>query len=531
MKRLLFFPGHRLFAYEWERGRFRRVETFEPDEQGRRAFQAWLEEAPRTPVQLLLDVIEEEFHIDHVPHVIGRDRAELYRRTARKHFRSTDFHYITAQGRRPTGRRDDEVLIAGLTNPEILKGWLSVIDAARVPLKGIHSLPLVGERLLGHLGAPRSGRVLVVTQQVPSTLRQSYYEHGRLKFSRLVPGRYDDAEGYLRFVRRELDQTLHFLETQRFRRRQEPVDVFVVVGDEFHDTLRDGLSSSDSVTVHLAPLASLARRVGIRGEMPRAFADTIFAQVLLRQARPPNHYGLRRLRRHFFAQRARIGLRWAAGALVVGAVALAGSFVLRGQVYEQGMREAKRRATEFERLYQQRLHQLDEFRYRAVDVKNAVDLLSDLSTARPEHPGPTMAAVGNVLAQHPHIVVDSLDWQVSTDPDRMSAGGGERAAGAGTSLAALALRDRPAYYYALVKGDVIGFQGDYRRAVELFDGFVGGLRDAPPFAQVGVVEAPFDLKPDSGVSGDSGTTAGSGIGERASYAVRLRRDGEDHGGS
>ena len=526
MRRLLFFPGHRIIAYEWERGAFRRAEAFEPDEAGREAFRGWLAEAPRTPVQLLLDVIEEEFHVDRVPHVIGRDRADLFRRTAQKHFRSTEFRYITTQGRETGGRRDDRVLIAGLTNPEILRTWLALVDEVGVPLKGIHSLPLVGERLLPHLGAAGTPRALVVSQQVPSTLRQSYYERGRLRFSRLVPGRYDDTGGFRDFLQRELDQTLHFLETQRFRRREDPLEVFVIASREVYEALRAGLGSAARVTLHLVPLERLAQRVGVKGELPGPYADTLFGQVLLRQRRPANHYGLPRLRRAFFMQRARQGL-WASAALLVLAAAVAaGAAWVQGRAYERGVAEAQSRQARFERLYQQRLRQLDTFEYRATDVKSAVDLLSRLATGLPGHPGPTMAAIGRVLGGHPRIVLARLRWQASAEP-ATSLGEDDGAGAAPGSGLEMALDDAPAQHHALLAGDVVDFAGDYRRAVELFEAFVAGLRADPGFADVEVMEAPFDLDPDSGVSGDSGTTAGNGAGERASFKVRVRREAGD----
>lgn len=528
MRRLLFFPGHRIIAYEWDRGRFRHIHAFEPDDAGRAAFRAWLEQAPRTPVQLLLDVIEEEFHVDHVPHVIGRDRVELYRRTAQKHFRNTEFRYITAQDRQESGRRDDRVLVAGLTNPELLKVWLTIIDTVRVPLKGIHSLPLLGERLLPHLGAARTRRALVVSQQIPSTLRQSYYEGGRLRFSRLVPGRYRDAAGFVEFVRRELDQTLHFLETQRFRRREDAIDVFVIAGEDVYQELRDGMASSDSVTCHLVPLKRLAARVGIRGEPPGGFADTVFAQVLLRQRRPANHYGLPRLRRHFFVQRARQALRWTAAALVLAAAAVVGGTWLQGQVYEGAAREARARAAGFEELYQERLRQLAEFDYRAVDVKNAVDLMDRLDAVATRDPGRMMARVGAVLDRHPDIVLDALTWLLSLRPDlQFESGRDATAAGGDAGLPQIVSAGAPVYHYALIEGDVVGFGGDYRRAVDVFERFVAGLEGEAAFGRVEVLKAPFDLRPDSGVSGDSGTSARDQTAQRASFSVRLRLDGGD----
>ncbi|WP_070989613.1 hypothetical protein [Halofilum ochraceum] len=518
MKRLLFFPGHRILAYEWRAGAFRRIEAFEPDEEGREQFRQWLREAPRTPLQMLIDVIEEEFHIDHVPHVIGRERAHLYKRTARKHFRNSDYTYITCQGRERQGRRDDRVLVAGLTNPELLRVWLDILAEAQVPLKGIHSLPLVGEYLLPHLGAARSERVLVVSQQVPSTLRQSYYENGRLRFSRLVPGRYDGVAEYADFVHDELHQTLHFLENQRFRGHGRPVDTYVLADSDAHAALRERLASSAVVNCHLVSLTDLAASVGDRDEVSGPYADTIFAQLLLSRRRPANHYGLARLRHFFFVQRARVGLWALAAGAVLAAVAVAGGAWVRGQAYESGIVQAQAREARFEQLYEERLSQLDEFDYRAVDVKTAVDLMTEVDTGARQTPKPLMDTLGDILAEHPALTLERLQW---TRADGIAEEGG-RSSGLNTSANGVAGMGP----VVEIGGHVSGFDGDYRRAISRFEGFVQTLRNAD-LGTVAVARAPFDLAPGSGVSGDSGTTASKQTNQSGEFALELRLTADD----
>ncbi|MEX2576274.1 MAG: hypothetical protein WD382_06440 [Halofilum sp. (in: g-proteobacteria)] len=531
MKRLLFFPGYRMLGYEWERGRFLECRSFEPDEAGREAFRAWLAQAPRAPLQLMLDVIEEEFHVDHVPHVIGRDRSDLHRRTLDKHFRQNEFRYLVVQGREPVARegvirRDDRVLVAGLTNPDLLRGWLTVLEDARVPLKSIHSLPLVGEQLLPKLDAARSPRALVISQQIPSTLRQSYYEDGRLRFSRLVPGRYEDAEGYADFLQRELRQTLHFLETHRFRRREDPVEVFVICDREAYHALRDRLASTEAATCRLVSLSALTGRVGIRGGPESTHADLVFAHTLLSQPRPDNHYGVSRLRRHFFVQRGRLALQGLATVLVIAALALAGGSYVQGRAYVEGAQQAQQRAGDFERLYQQRLHQLDAFDHRAVDVKRAVDLMAQLEGARQEHPGGLMAAVGHALSEHDDIVLANLRWRATQTPLEQAQPSGtawER----GAQAIQLAEVDAPLRATARIDGEVVGFGGDYRRGVETFEGFIAALRAVPSIARVTVVAAPFDIDSDAAISGDSGTAASSQSAQSAEFALTIQGRSDD----
>lgn len=521
MKRLLFFPGHRIIAYEWERDRFRRMAAFEPDDEGRAAFSAWLAEAPRKPVQMLVDVIEEEFHADQVPHALGRERAHLYQRTAERHFRNNEFRYIASQGRERGGRRDDRVLVAGLTNPDLLQVWLNVIAEAKVPLKGIHSLPLVGESLLARLDLQRSPRVLLVSQQVPSTLRQSYYERGQLRFSRLVPGRYEDEREYAEFVATEISQTLRFLENQRFRERGHAVETVIIADGASHAALQERLAEVPrTAQCRLLTLDDVAARLGLRERPADAWADTLFAQVLLRCWRTPNHYGVARLRRYFFDQRARIGLRVVAAAAVVAALAVAGGTWMRGALFEAGAEAAREREARFQQLYEQRLSQLDEFEFRAVDVKNAVDLLNDLRRVARTDPARELDTVGRVLADYPAIRLDELAWTLAP--------GAQQGQRSGAIPAAGGLDAEGAAPSVRIAGQIDGFDGDYRAAIERFDGFVADLRGRD-LGRVRVSAAPFDLGPDADVSGDSGVEASGVDPQRADFELRIDFDAMEDG--
>lgn len=525
MKRLLFFPGHRLIAYEWEGGACRRQVAFEPDEAGYAAFAAWLAESPRVPIHLLLDVIEEEFHIERVPHVIGWDRAELYQRAAEKRFRSTPYRYITRQRRLADGRRDDELLVAGLTNPDLMSAWLEVIDEAGAPLRGIHSLPLVGQSLVRRLGFHR-GRTLLVSQEVASTVRQSYYDDGQLRFSRLVPGRYEDQPGYADFLDHEIEQTIHFLGSQRFRRQDEPLNVVVLVDDDDAPAVRERLADSAAADFHVLALSVVAARVGLHGALPHAHADVIFGHTLLRERLPANHYGLAHLRRHYFVQRGRLALGVLALALVLAAGAVAGGAFVRVEAREAAAAEARERARVFEQRYEGRLRQLAEFDYRAVDVKEAVDLFDDLEFAARITPEHAMAHVGDLLAGHPNILLQSLDWHATRDPGDDVAGAG--AGGQARPVLATGNGGSEVLDQVRIRGDVIGFGGVYRTAVEHFNDFTADLRASALLDEVVVVQAPFDLEPDTGVSGDTGTGNRDQQAQRAGFTIVVRMRGGDH---
>ena len=518
-KRIAFFPGHRMLAYEWERGRCVRALAFEPDEDGMHGFRAWLREAPRQPLMLLIDVIEEEFHVEHVPHVIGRDRIDLYNRAAEKRFRSTPYRYVKRLGRLTSGRRDDELLVAGMTNPQLLQPWLDAIDEVEVPLRGVYSLPLTGRDLVRALGFVRRP-VLLVSQQVESTVRQSYYEGGQLRFSRLVPGRYEDVAGFADFVEREIEQTLHYLTTQRIRRRQDTVDVVVIARASDCTTLHARLGDIEDATFHLLPYDYIGRKLGSPDVGAADFADRVFVHNLARQRLPTNHYGITRLRRQFFVQRARLALAGATAAMLVGAAVLAGSTLLQVQAHKAGAEEAEIRATMFERRYESRLRELGEFDYRAVDVKEAVDLLDDIAFIERITPEPGMATLGDLLADHPNILINTVDWRATRDSAFRTDRG--NTFGNAEPVLATGRGNGTLYHHIRIRGDVVGFGGTYRTAIEYFDAFTQSLRATTAVVDVAVTQAPFDLEPDTGVSGDSGTGARDQQTRRAEFSLVLR---------
>ena len=515
MKRVLLFDGQQLIGYEWLRNACRRIETFEPDESGRSALQAWLARAPRTPVQLLVDVIEEEFHADRVPHVLGPERSQLYQRTATRHFRNTEFRYITCQGRDRTGRRDDRVLVAGLTHPVALKQWLDVIAAAEVPLKGVYSLPLVGESLLPALPTKGAARVLLVSQQARGSLRQSYYENGCLRFSRQVPVRTESASEYAGVVATEIGQIVRFLENQRFCELDGAIHVRILADPNEHAGLREALDApADMPPYQLVAPARVAQRLGLRGPDPGAYADLLFVQVLARRRRMPNHYGIARLRRNFLDQRVRLALRGLAAAGLLAALAVVGGTWLRGMVYEQATAEAAERERRFERLYEQRLSQIGEFEFQAVDVKNAVDRVDALAAGARTDPAAELKAIGAVVAQSAPITLQRLQWRLGS-----SQGGRQRTAAIDATGAATRSP------VVRIEGEVDRFEGDFRLAIGHFEAFVDRLR-AAGLGRVAVEEAPFDLAPDSGVSGDSGIGGSGGSQRRADFALELTFNAE-----
>src|SRR3954465_3491031 len=106
---------------------------------GASAFEAYLGNVRDVPTHLFIDLAEEDFRLDTIPHVGARAREATLARKLNQIFRNTPYRHALLQGREPDGRRDDRVFYTAITNPELLRPWLDMIERLQVPLVGIHS--------------------------------------------------------------------------------------------------------------------------------------------------------------------------------------------------------------------------------------------------------------------------------------------------------------------------------------------------------------------------------------------------------
>src|SRR5688572_7910592 len=108
-------------------GKLGRCRVFRNDEPGRQDFDRLLASIRNVPVQVMVDVVEEDYRFELLPHARGRDRGELIERRLRQLYRNTPYCAAVLQGRDPGKRRDDQYLFLALLNPDLVENWLAQV--------------------------------------------------------------------------------------------------------------------------------------------------------------------------------------------------------------------------------------------------------------------------------------------------------------------------------------------------------------------------------------------------------------------
>lgn len=305
MQRVYYFSGYRMTVFDFDGPRLLSSQDFQPDDSGFADFEYLLEHSGEMTSRLLVDMIEEDFRRETMPHVNFWDRSALIERMLERHYRDEVYSHARIAGRSDLGRRDDTVLLSALTNTELLSPWLDRLKAHEVQLAGIWSLPLLSHRLLKPIIQKGDEHVLIVSREVRSALRNSYFRRGSLmlsrqaKFDRDMWDR-DDFEGVITNLERATIEIYNFLMNQKLMEPSDQLRVYCIMHDEQLEDARDLANDRERIHYEFVSLERLFKQFGLQNCEDEG-ADTLFSYLCTRENPLQDHYATRDQKSTFYS--------------------------------------------------------------------------------------------------------------------------------------------------------------------------------------------------------------------------------------
>lgn len=408
-RRLLYLDAAGLSAFAWERGQVLPLAQFAPGEEGQGHFARFLAAQPRGSVyHLLVDLVEEAFQFETLPHVRGSDRSAMLARKRSQHLMGSPYATEISLGREAAGRRDERLLFTGLTRPAALEPWLEALARAEAPLAGIHTLPLLADSLPAPFGQPEPPARLVMVF-TPAGIRQIFLERGRLRFSRLSTRLDTSLGGLAATLAEEAGRTQAYLTSQRLLPRSEALPVTVLANPEEAKLLAARVSPSPQWTLAFADLEALAQRVGLHSPCPGSDALPLFLHWMVRQPgrrqlAPPAAQRFHRLRQ---ARLTAYGVGTAAFlACLVGAAKLGVDTLELERDIERVSLQTRADAGRYQAL-------LATLPPLPAPLETLQDLMAriDRQAAAPADLRPALAILARALDQTPDLNLESLTWR------------------------------------------------------------------------------------------------------------------------
>ena len=527
MRRVLYFTGYRMVAQEWSGSKLASSVYFEPDEQGLDLFNSYLRSLRHETVRLLVDLIEEEFRQIRIPFTRGSDRQAILQRNFSKYFRTSEYRYAVSQSVEKKNRKEEKLLLTGLTNQYLLEPWLKIIEETRTPLSGIISLPLLSETLIKELKSPHR-TVILVSQQVPSNLRQSVFVDGKLVLSRLVPIASFYQGDYASDLLRDIESTHRYLISQRIVERAETIGVRILTNKRHFDRLGEYMHSETNFDFTVTEINDLLAQKKIDVPEEQDFSSGLYCYFASRKI-ALNHYAQPRERRYFQHHRAGLTMRAAAIAMLAVGAGMAITGAVKGVVYQETINET----TEIEKKYRAKFNQLSQHRIDSTtsttSMQHIVQTVEELENRYLRDPEEMLAMISADISIFPDIRVSEIEWFVTNISDSESAEDvnwvrPKRRQVSRQQRGTVAPRAEQGYFeVALVEAEFLNFDGNYRYALSAVDDLEKTMRESDKYYSVEITKRPLDIESDNQLTGDAGIGPASAR-NRAQLAFRVVRE-------
>ena len=411
--RILLLTSKGLRTFTWQNNVLVSTGSFYSDEEGLADFNRYLNSPPDIPLYLVVDVSEEDFRLEKVAHVLGRDRGALLERKLSQFFRTTEYRAARVQGREEGGRRDDQVLFSALTNNEQITFWVNRILAEKAPLKGILSVPWLMELFAGFQQLDHVSHLLLVNLEQQSGLRQTYLQAGRLKFSRLISLATVRASNLAETIVEECNHTRQYLERLKLLPRDQPLDIHLSVQGEIAEEIGDGLVDSAGLHFHLHETGIVAAELGVdpaledgQGVVFLALMQVLHSQGLF------NIYGSDSVLRYHRLRQIRRGIIVGTSLFFVAVLAIGFSLLSDGFKQRVVQNRLDSEAKQFEQQYQIRQQNFPETPLPAKVMQNTVESI-DTIQRQIVYPMEMMNFVSQALSVCPDIRLQKLDWKLA----------------------------------------------------------------------------------------------------------------------
>lgn len=473
-RHLLYLSAQELSARPLAGGRLGGATAFPATAAGQEAFCDYLRQYPGERCHLLVNVAEEGFQVESIPGLRGRERAAVIQRKLQQRFYGTDLCLARSLGFTRARRKDERLLLAGLTHPAQIAPWTALMQSLDVPLAGIHSLPLVSIRLFRKLH-PGAEPCLLLTIQDHS-LRQSFFDRGELLFSRLTALGNGGTADLGRSMAAEAARMYQFLGSQGLLPRGQVLQALVLAHPRSLATLEQAWEDSGKVLFRGIGNDAAARLAGCnrRHDQPADDrSDTLFLQLLASHP-PAQQFAPPALRHAYRLWQWRALLSGAGPAFLLACLLGTGLLLHDAHRTATAVAAARAQAEAAARHHAELAHGLPALPVDHDTLARLLERYRELSGGATT-PRDFYVQLSRALDVSPGLALETISWQRAGPGDANVPGSGEE--------------------QAIVRGAVTGAAGHSpRRAQAAFSIFLAALERQPEL-QATVQQQPADMAP------------------------------------
>ncbi|MCH9758821.1 MAG: hypothetical protein K0U19_06925 [Proteobacteria bacterium] len=406
----------------WKKGEIIRIAIFSNDELGLGRFVSYLQknkdEYKNASFRILANIIGEDYRVEKVAHLIGKYKLDFHHRRMDQLFRGISLCMSMVQGREDRGRREDIVLFYGmLTETKVLPWMNAIIKNPDYYLEGVHAVSFVNLELLKSINSSwRKQSSLLMTIHEKGLLRQTHYDKGDVRFSRVSKISDENAEEVAVAIRKELERTIQYLNSLKISLAQG-LDIHFICPAAMVGQLKELVKGSEKIRFNFHDASAVAQKIGLTTALGELGHDSslslqkMFTNIWFKQLAKFNqvrYYWLKT----FSAVVAMVFAAYGAYGLWNLSFVAAEGLSLRGDTQDLiGQRDEVRRG------YNEQFGQLEDPPSSAANisaVSQTFQVLSNINII----PGQLIYYFANAYEKNKRLQISNMRWYVTGDPSR-----------------------------------------------------------------------------------------------------------------
>ena len=537
MQRVLFLKKDKLLVFHWLRNTLAGKVTFYYNEESFSSFELYLASLPKTPIKILVDVIEEDFKHEEMPRVIGSAKTALIERYKRRLFRDSNHTYVEAQGKSPTSPKKNIFLFSGITNPDLLKPWIDRLIKWEIPIQGIWSLPVLSREILKYIKTEEP-HILLISQETVNSVRETYFVNGKLKFSRLAPVKLDRTFNCGKVISEEVERATTFLLNHRLLGYTDLLEVHIICHESFYESVSSHITFTDKIIYHIHQLDTLNKKIGLK-KAHSLYLDICFSWICSKQSSKSDQYSNKFDRRFYYQKIASYCLTASSVILFIVGLIVAQTFISQGLQLHKQIADIQSNTANLQASYDHKFLPLEEQLADAYFIKNAIHLTERLQHEKDLSPLDLILVISRLLSksEFSDINIQQIRWLRTTSDKVAQLNQGNFSDYQDIGVEEQSMDDNYEEIYddqgnpikpkkiqaAIINGWVSLDSDKFRKIYNQIQNFIAHLENHPRTHSLEIFEVPVDTRSQSNLDGTNRAfnTNGEEIIQKAKFSFKL----------
>jgi len=474
MKRVFLINNDHITLYRWDANRIIDAFEYPISASGKSELVSNIQKEPDVLSYIVIDVIEEEYLQETIPHVNGRDRKALLARKIKPLFRNALLKQSILQERESEGRRDDHILFSGIANTQTVSWLNDCLQSNKTPLLGIYSAPLLGAQVLKAIKVETKNNLLL-SPHSGNRMRQSFYRHKHLKISRVSQANIFTEKNDHTFLEDEINTNIRYLQRIRLLKNAEDLDTYII-SDQKGNSPAEPPKNTMGTRIHYLNINTIAQELGLSNRLKTHQFNILVAHIVC-QSGKVSSYASSFDQRYYTMYLCNRGLIASAVAVFSLVIFISIYSFLSGSEYLTQRQIAEQQLEYLQVQHKNLRAALPVFPLQANDAGSLKKFYEKLEIHKPD-PVSIYQNISKHLQNNPRIHLDSLKW---TNQNTNDAG----------------------KLVITIKGRIAQFNGNYIESHAILNKLLKQFKENKVFKTVEATNLPINVNSNTNISGSS----------------------------